>query len=169
MHINTLKSYKTVFLIRHAKSCWDNELVDFERPIKRRGILDSNLVSNYLKNSNISPSLILCSSANRTKLTAKIFIENLALTNVTIKYLEELYDFSGESLLRIIESCDNSFGSIMVFGHNYALTNFVNKFGDIHVENVTTSGFVKINFETNSWKNLVKGKTEKIVFPKHLK
>ena len=63
MHINTLKSYKTVFLIRHAKSCWDNELVDFERPIKRRGILDSNLVSNYLKNSNIYPNLILCSSA----------------------------------------------------------------------------------------------------------
>ncbi|WP_055437404.1 SixA phosphatase family protein [Lacinutrix algicola] len=169
MHINTLKSHKTLFLIRHAKSCWDNELADFERPIKNRGILDSKLVSNYLKNNSLSPKLILCSSAKRTKLTAEIFIKNLALTNVKINYLKELYDFSGESLLHIIESCDNSFGSVMVFGHNYALTNFVNKFGDIHVENVTTSGFVQINFKTNSWKKLVNGKTEKIVFPKHLK
>ncbi|WP_055446174.1 SixA phosphatase family protein [Lacinutrix mariniflava] len=169
MHINTINRGKTIFLIRHAKSCWDNELADFERPIKKRGQLDANLVSNHLKYSEINPELILCSAAERTKLTAEIFIKNLALTNVNRKYLMALYDFSGESLLRVIESCDNSFGSIMIFGHNYALTNFVNQFGDIHIENVTTSGFVKINFDTNSWENLPKGKTEKIVFPKHLK
>ncbi|AUC81624.1 histidine phosphatase family protein [Lacinutrix sp. Bg11-31] len=167
--INTIKRSKTVFLIRHSKSCWDNELTDFERPIKKRGIVDANLVSNYLKNSEINPELILCSSAERAKLTAEIFIKNLALASVNIKYLKELYDFSGESLLRVIESCNNSFDSVMIFGHNFALTNCANNLGDTHIENVTTSGFVKINFEANSWKNLPKGKTEKIVFPKHLK
>ena len=164
-----MKSVKILYLVRHAKSSWDYELPDFERPIKKRGINDANLVSNCLKDSEIKPQVIFCSSAERTKLTAEIFIKNLALANVNIKYLEDLYDFSGESLLRVVESCDDSFGSVMIFGHNYALTNFVNKFGDIPIENVTTSGFVKIIFETKSWKNLCKGKTEKIVFPKHLK
>ena len=84
---------KTIFLVRHAKSCWNNEFPDFERPIKKRGVYDANLVSEHLINKNINPDIILCSSANRTKLTAEIFIKNLALANVNIEYLEELYDF----------------------------------------------------------------------------
>ena len=59
--------------------------------------------------------------------------------------------------------------NVLIFGHNYALTNFANKFGDVLIENVTTSGFVKISFDVYSWKNLFKGHTKKIVFPKHLK
>jgi len=169
MQINKIKRIKSLFLIRHAKSCWENDLSDFERPLKKRGINDSELVSKYLNDYNVKPEMILCSSAERTKLTSKIFIKNLALHDVKIKYLKELYDFSGESLMHVIESCDDSFESLMIFGHNYALTNLVNKLGNIYIENVTTSGFVEINFETNSWKNLPKGKTEKIVFPKHLK
>ena len=164
-----MKRVKILFLVRHAKSSWDNELPDFERPLKKRGINDATLVSKHLSHSHILPDIILCSAAERTKLTAKIFINNLALAHVNIEYLQDLYDFSGESLLQVIESCDDSFGSVMLFGHNYALTNFVNKYGDIYIENVTTSGFVKITFESDSWKNLGKGKTEKIVFPKHLK
>ncbi|WP_034058344.1 SixA phosphatase family protein [Lacinutrix jangbogonensis] len=160
---------KTLYLVRHAKSCWKNELPDFERPIKKRGINDSTLVSNHLKKKFTGVDKIVCSAANRTKLTADIFIKNLSLTHVNIEYLKALYDFTGESLQHVIESIDDSANSVMIFGHNYALTNFVNNFGDIFIENVPTSGFVKINFEINSWKDLRAGKTDKIVFPKHLK
>ncbi|WP_452222821.1 SixA phosphatase family protein [Lacinutrix chionoecetis] len=169
MQNNSIKGFKTLYLIRHAKSCWKNQLPDFERPIKKRGIVDANLVSNYLNKSGIKPEIILCSAAQRTKLTAEIFIKNLNLNDVKIEYLRALYDFSGDSLTDVITSCDDSFGSVMIFGHNYALTNFVNRFGDINVENVTTSGFVTIKFDIDSWKNLSRGSTEKIVFPKHLK
>lgn len=169
MQINKIKRGKILYLIRHAKSCRDNQLSDFERSINKRGVNDANLVSKYLANIELYPDLILCSSSKRTKLTAEIFIKNLSLANVKTEYLKELYDFSGESLLQVIEGINNSFDNIVIFGHNYALTNFVNKFGDKHIENVTTSGFVKINFEISSWKNLSKGQTEEIVFPKHLK
>ncbi|APX99971.1 SixA phosphatase family protein [Lacinutrix venerupis] len=169
MRINTINRQKTLYLIRHAKSCWNNNLEDFNRPIKKRGINDANLVSNHLNSVKIEPEIIFCSAAERTKLTSEIFIKNLGLANVKIEYSKQLYDFSGESLLQFIESINDSFGKVMIFGHNYALTNFVNNYGDIKVENVTTSGFVKINFEIDSWKNLNRGKTEKIVFPKHLK
>ncbi|MEJ6791584.1 MAG: histidine phosphatase family protein [Lacinutrix sp.] len=158
---------KTLLLVRHAKSCWKNNLPDFDRPIKKRGIKDANLISKDL--ADLSPDIILCSAANRTRLTADIFIKNLSLENVNIKYLKDLYDFSGEALIEVIQTIDNSCNTVMVFGHNYALTNFVNTFGNKYVDNVTTSGFVKINFDIKSWKNLSKGKTEKIVFPKHLK
>ena len=169
MQIKTIKRKKVIYLVRHAKSCWNNQLPDFERPINKRGRLDANLVSNHLKNSVLFPDLILCSAAMRTRLTSEIFIKNLELANVNIKYLKELYDFSGESLLQVINSIEDSFDNILIFGHNYALTNFANKFGDVLIENVTTSGFVKISFDNCSWKNLCKGQTKKIVFPKHLK
>ena len=79
MQIKTIKRKKVIYLVRHAKSCWKNQLPDFERPINKRGRLDANLVSNYLKNSILFPDLILCSAAMRTRLTSEIFIKNLEL------------------------------------------------------------------------------------------
>ena len=67
---------KTLLLVRHAKSCWENNLPDFDRPLNKRGIKDANLVSNALMDSNINPNIILCSAANRTRLTADIFVKN---------------------------------------------------------------------------------------------
>jgi hypothetical protein len=50
-----------------------------------------------------------------------------------------------------------------------AITNFVNKFGDVFIENVPTSGFVSLQFDADSWNAINKGKTHKTIFPKDLK
>lgn len=169
MQINTIKSVKTVYFVRHAKSCWSNNLPDFDRPLNDRGIVDANLVSNYLIDKNINPDIILSSSANRTRLTSEIFIENLNIQDVKIEFLDALYDFSGESLLSALKSCDQSIDKVLLFGHNYALTKLVNQLGSVDILNVATSGFVQINFEVGEWNNIKKGKTELIVFPKKLR
>lgn len=169
MQINTIKNVKTVFLVRHAKSCWNNNFDDLNRPLKSRGYSDANLVSNYLVYKNIIPEIILCSSAKRTKLTAQIFIDNLNLKHVKIKYLKELYDFSGDRVLNVLRDCDNCIDKVLLFGHNYALTNLVNSLGSIEIDNFSTSGFVQIDFETTDWKNIDKGQTKLIVFAKDLK
>jgi phosphohistidine phosphatase len=56
----------------------------------------------------------------------------------------------------------------MIFGHNSAITDFVNKFGDFFIENVPTSGLVVIEFETDFWKNITKGKIKKVILPKEI-
>ncbi|MEY2869533.1 MAG: hypothetical protein RIR01_2030, partial [Bacteroidota bacterium] len=61
------------------------------------------------------------------------------------------------------------FDSVILFGHNAAITNFVNKFGDVFIDNVPTSGFVSLQFDTDSWDSISKGKTKKIIMPKDLK
>jgi phosphohistidine phosphatase len=58
---------------------------------------------------------------------------------------------------------------LIIFGHNEAITNFVNKFGSSFIENVATSGFVSILFEQESWKYISNGITKKVVFPRDLK
>ena len=70
---------------------------------------------------------------------------------------------------RVIKSCSDVFDNVILFGHNEAITNFVNKFGDVFIDNVPTAGFVSLQFDTNSWGKIKKGETKKIIFPKKLK
>jgi phosphohistidine phosphatase len=57
----------------------------------------------------------------------------------------------------------------MVFGHNHAITAFVNAYGSVYIDNVPTCGVVIIDFDINNWKDLNKGKTVKTLFPRDLK
>ena len=64
---------KTLYLIRHAKSSWDDStLTDFERPLNERGINDAPKMGKLLKEKNIIPELLISSPANRAISTAKI-------------------------------------------------------------------------------------------------
>ena len=57
----------------------------------------------------------------------------------------------------------------MVFGHNHAITHFVNKFGDKFIDNVPTCGVVIIEFDIDEWRNIKKGKTVKTIFPREFR
>tara|TARA_R110001583_G_scaffold167774_1_gene320584 strand:+ start:2035 stop:2520 length:486 start_codon:yes stop_codon:yes gene_type:complete len=160
---------KQLILVRHAKSSWKHDVIDHERPLKNRGFNDAEIVSNYLKNSALNVDLVLSSDAMRAKTTAGIFISNLEFNEEIFNLNHDLYDFSGENLVKTIKQCDDKITNLMVFGHNHAITAFVNTFGNTYINNVPTSGVVVIEFKINSWKNLNKGKTTKIVFPRDLK
>ena len=163
------KNSKILRLVRHAKSSWKYDLQDVERPLKSRGVQDSDRVANHLLGAEFTPNLILCSPAKRTVKTAEIFIGRLELKNVRFRLEPELYDFSGENLVKTIKNVDDSIHDLLIFGHNYALTNFVNTFGSIEIENMVTSGYVEISFNESSWRNINNGTTQRIVFPKDLK
>ena len=83
-------------------------------------------------------------------------------------FKEELYTFDDRKLENSIRSLSNSYNNVILFGHNEAITNFVNKFGDIFIDNVSTSGFVFLQFDTEDWQSIRDGKTKKVIFPKEL-
>jgi phosphohistidine phosphatase len=101
--------------------------------------------------------------------TAIIFAQTLSFPIENITFKEELYTFDENKLEKIIKSFDNNYDNVILFGHNEAITNFVNKFGDVFIENVATSGFVSLQFDTTDWQNIHNGKTLKTLFPKDLK
>ena len=160
---------KNLILIRHAKSSWDAPLKDIDRPLNNRGILDAQLVASNCQNSIPSPFLIQCSTAKRAKETALIIAATILYPIENIVFKEELYTFDESKLEKIIKSSSNDFENCILFGHNEAITNFVNKFGDIYIDNVPTSGFVWLQFDTDNWDKISKGKTKKTIFPKNLK
>ena len=111
----------------------------------------------------------MSSDAMRAKTTAMIFLKHLGMDVDEIQLNHELYDFSGRGLTNVISNCDDSVDKLMVFGHNHAMTAFVNTYGDEYTGNVATSGFTHIVFDIDSWKDLKPGKTLQSLYPKKLK
>ena len=160
---------KNLILIRHAKSNWDAPLKDIERPLDRRGITDAHLVASNCISFLPHLFIIYCSLAKRASETALIFSQNISYPVENIVYKDELYTFDFKQLQKTIRKFNNNYDNVILFGHNEAITNFVNKFGDVFIDNVPTSGFVFLQFDANSWDAIDKAKTIKSLFPKDLK
>lgn len=160
---------KEIIFVRHAKSSWDYDVGDRDRPLKKRGNNDAHLVSNCFKSNNFVPDAIFSSPAKRARKTCKIFLENLNFPTSSMRVEEDIYDFGGTQLINFIKSLDNELQNIMIFGHNHALTSIANTFGTKYIDNVPTAGLVKLSFDIDNWKNLKKGVTTLTIFPRDLK
>lgn len=160
---------KNLILIRHAKSSWDAPLQDINRPLDQRGIMDAHLVSSNCIPFLPSKFIVWCSAARRTKETAMIFAQTILFPVESILIKPELYTFDESRLEKVIKSCSDDFENLILFGHNEAISNFVNKFGDILIGHVPTSGFVWMQFNTDVWMEINKGQIKKTLFPKNLK
>lgn len=160
---------KTVIFIRHGKSSWDYEVADKDRPLKERGINDAHLIGAKLNSMDLKVDYAFSSPANRALHTAMIVLRNLDFNFKNFKVTNELYDFSGESVLRFLKSLDKKLDAVVIFGHNYAFTTLANTLGDSYIENVPTAGMVQIKFKAKEWSSLSDGTSEHIIFPKHLR
>ena len=160
---------KNLILIRHSKSSWDAPVQDIERSISQRGVKDAHLIAAKTPEI-LPPSYIVWSSkAKRTRETAFIFSQYLSIPLETIHFSDDLYTFDSKKLEKSIKKCENLYDSLILFGHNEAITKFVNKFGDLYIDNVPTSGVVALQFDTNDWNSISKGKTIATLFPSHFK
>ena len=71
---------KTLFLIRHAKSSWDDTaLPDKDRPLDDRGRRDAPKMGKRLAKRDVKPDLILSSPARRALTTAEVIAKKLDL------------------------------------------------------------------------------------------
>ena len=160
---------KRVVFIRHGKSSWEYDVQDKDRPLKERGINDAHLVGAKLKSFNLKIDHAYSSPANRALHTGTIVLRNLDFDFQKFRLTEELYDFSGNSVLRFLKNLDNKLQTVLIFGHNYAFTTLANNLGDKYIDNVPTAGMVIITFHTDNWQHISVGKTEEYIVPKKLR
>lgn len=158
-----------LILIRHAKSSWETTLNDYARPLSVRGINDAHLVSEELKSVLPKSFIVWSSGATRAYNTAVVFCQNMNIPLESIIVKEELYTFDLDSLEKAIKECENAHQNLILFGHNDAITNFVNKFGDRLIERVPTSGAVIMSFEEESWCSIKKGRIVQELYPRDFK
>ena len=161
---------KTLYIVRHAKSSWKySGIEDIDRPLKKRGIKDAHLMSKFLSKEIARPDVFISSSANRALHTVIIFCENLEYPLANLQINRQLYSFSDGYLVKTVHALDDGFSSAIIFSHDHGINTFVNKFGNKPIAHVPTCGVVGIQFDAKHWKNVKKGKTILIDFPKNHK
>ena len=160
---------KTIVLVRHAKSSWKHNVGDRERPLKKRGNSDAELVSIAFRDRELELDMVYSSPANRALSTCKIFLKNLNIDDDKLVIVDDLYDFGGENVINFLENLDNNYQNVMIFGHNHAFTSICNIFGNSYINNLPTTGLVVLDFDLDSWSNINKGSTRFTIFPRDLK
>ena len=160
---------KKLYLIRHAKSSWEQPLSDHDRPLSNRGFNDADIISKALAEKEISVDHVFSRTANRAKTTSMIICDTLKIAPKNIEYLGGLYDFNGTTVIDTIKNVSDKFKSIIVFGHNPAFTVAANTLGSQYFTNIPTCGVVCIEFDCNQWNQIEEGKTIFHLFPKELK
>lgn len=160
---------KRLFLIRHAKSSWDDSgLTDYERPLNKRGERDAPFMAQILKKEKIFPDAVYSSPAVRAITTAEIFAGEIGFDFKKIITENSIYDSGIRELEAIVQSIPASYKTVFIFGHNPAFTYYANHLGNKLVTNIPTCGIVGIEINVESWKNVErgKGKTFFFEFPK---
>ncbi len=160
---------KTLYMVRHAKSSWDHDVSDRERPLSKRGLKDVANMSEHIARQQPAPEYIFTSDANRAHTTALYFKESFGMDDDHFVIKSSLYDFGGGQVLETIKACDDQIDRLMIFGHNHAFTSLANMLGSTQLDNVPTCGFVSIEFNTDSWKDIAQGKTTHVLFPKEIR
>lgn len=155
---------KKLYLVRHAKSSWKTEgLSDMDRPLKGSGVRDAYSTAEWLQDQGDIPNLIVSSPATRALHTALIFGKNLGIAYNDIVIKEEIYHANTKTIFNIIRGLHDQYESVMLFGHNPTLTDFVNKCINHRIDNVPTTGVACLNFAVDSWSAIDK-KAELLFF-----
>ena len=111
---------KTVLLLRHAKSAWDDAgLADHERPLNRRGERAAEAMAEHMAKKSPRPDLILCSTATRSRQTLAPLVHRLAAPAAPPILLEKgLYLASEAALLARLQDAPGEAGTVLLIGHN---------------------------------------------------
>lgn len=160
---------KRLIFVRHGKSSWDKPLSDIERPLKERAYDDAEHVISAFKAHLDFPVEVFSSPAQRAKTTAELFKTELKIQDRNFHIDPKLYTFNAKEVLDFIREINDDHENVMLFGHNPAYTEMVNRLGSLSIDNLPTTGLVSILFEIESWKQISKGETQLYLFPKHLR
>ena len=112
---------RTLYLLRHAKSAFkDSGMEDHERPLARRGRDAARTLAQYFRSAGIAPSLVLCSTALRTRETLDLVMPGFASTPI-VATERGLYLAGPAAILARLKRVEAAVDGVMVIGHNPGL------------------------------------------------
>lgn len=154
---------RTLILMRHAKSSWDDPLQDdFDRTLNARGRASATALGNWLRQNGHLPDQVLCSSAHRTRET----LTRLDLTSDT-EFSDRLY-LAGES--RMMRALQNAHGqTVLMLGHNPGIAGFAEQLvaqapAHPRFHDYPTCATLVVSFDIEDWQSLRSGTGQVIDF-----
>ncbi|MEM7147816.1 MAG: histidine phosphatase family protein, partial [Verrucomicrobiota bacterium] len=117
---STAPSVRLLTIVRHAKSTWDPEVPDHDRPLDAGGKKSAPKVGAALaKDKKFKPDLILSSTANRALTTAEAIAKKIKHDPENIVQVKDLYLASADKLINTIRTrIPNDVEHVVIVGHN---------------------------------------------------
>lgn len=142
---------KTLLLVRHAKSSWDDaKLPDRERRLAERGRHDAPKMGKRVAERRGKPDLLLSSPAHRAQETAEIFARKLGYEIADIALDERLYPGAARDVIEVIRALDDRFEYVMLVGHNPGLSDLAHSLAP-GILDLPTCAVAEFAFDVDSW------------------
>jgi phosphohistidine phosphatase len=149
---------KKLYLVRHAKSSWDNvEMDDFDRPLNDRGEKDAPYMAKLLKHRDVVPDRMITSPATRALSTCLAFAKVLNFDKKKIITEPKLYHAGPDTILKVLSSLPEHKDKedvVFLFGHNPGITEFANELLNVSIDNIPTCGVVVATLDIDKWKDI---------------
>jgi len=154
---------KYLTLIRHAKSDWETNASDHERPLNERGKRNAPLVARFIARTYLGangippllplPDRLISSTALRAKSTAALMQPELGIEASKIILEPRAYLAEPKTLLQVVRECNDAWHHVMLFGHNNGLSDFARKLlrRDHLDEAMPTCAVALIELPWDSW------------------
>ena len=156
---------KTLLIIRHAKSGWDDpSLSDFNRTLTERGKSDAVMMAKRIKNNSIKIDAFVSSPAKRAKKTAKIFMKEYEKNEKDLLLIPSLYEPSVADYYDAVESLDDKNDTVAIFSHNPGITKFINSLECSPIYNMPTCAVFALKIKTKHWKEFTEAEKEFLFF-----
>jgi phosphohistidine phosphatase len=150
---------KTLVLMRHAKSAWENaDLPDSERPLSPRGQKAAPLMGQKLKKAGYLPDVVLCSTAKRARETLDLMADSLP-KKTRIEHVKALYMAVPREMLNLVAKVPDNAETVMLVGHNPgmgSLAGWLAGEGDSEMlakirRKFPTAGIAVVTFDVARW------------------
>jgi phosphohistidine phosphatase len=141
--------YRTVLLLRHAKSDYPPGVADHDRPLAPRGIREAGLAGDWLRAHAPAIDAVLCSTATRAR-------ETLARTRIDaqVNYVDRLYGATPGAVIDEINSVEERFGTdietLLVVGHEPAMSQVALGLTTADGSNKTAAEHISTKFPTSA-------------------
>jgi phosphohistidine phosphatase len=144
---------KSLLLVRHAKSSWDFNVEDFDRPLNDRGNKNAVEMAKRLLKKDIKIDAFVSSPALRALSTAVHFVDEYGKKVKNIITVPSLYEAASETFFTVIEEFDNDFKTAAVFSHNPGITDFANRLTTTSVDDMPTCAIFAVKADIKKWKD----------------
>ena len=169
---------KTLTLLRHAKSDWDDPVArDFDRPLNRKGRRAACQIGAEMRALGLAFDRVVASPAARVVETLADIGESYGAPIRAI-YDERLYLATVATLLAVIQETDDAVGRLLLVGHNPGLERLAmlltgDDGGALRGEMAAkypTGTVAEISLPVDRWRDVVVGigRVERFIRPRDL-
>jgi phosphohistidine phosphatase len=153
---------KTLLILRHAKSSWKNtNLADHERPLNKRGKQDAPRMGRVLAENDLTPDLIISSSAERALATAGLVaLDSGYEREITIT--RQLYHGDPDDYLEVLREKGEPHERVLVVGHNPGIEAFVEDVTGSY-QRMPTAALAQVQLPIESWADFTENISGKLV------